>query len=218
MYYFRPASFRCVLLLLKINAKRVQTEEKRYKSFSFKKLNFFFFSLFFFFKFFSFLLSKSVLFFFKLKKTTLRIDQIQQNFNLDKFVLYDFLKKIVLISFFFIFNSSVSSLESLLKSFFSVFSKKQLSYVIQFLNNINFFFRARTFRGFLNMFKGKLAWKALSRKQSSKLKYGRYGLLSYYLPSSESALSYSTVTGSVSLKIISFIFFVLLFIKGSPNA
>ena len=210
MYYFRPVRFKFVLLLL---AKKTQAStfvEKHTKVFSFKKFNFFFFSLFFFFKFFSFILSKQVLFFFKLKKVGLRLDQVQQTFNLDKFLLHSFLKKLILISFFFVFNTSVSTLKTLLEGFFSIFSKKQLSYVLKFLSNINFFFRSHTFRGFLNIFKGKLAWKALSRKQSSKLKFGRYGLLSYYLPSSESAVNYSTVTGSVSLKVISFISFVLL--------
>lgn len=206
MYYFRPAYFKFVLLLLAKKTQVKSTVEKHPKIAPFKKFDFFFFSLFFFFKFFSFILSKQVLFFFKLKRVGLRVDQVQQAFNLDKFLLHSFLKKLVLISFFFILNTSVSTLKALLEGFFSVFSKKQLSYVLKFLSNINFFFRSHTFRGFLNIFRGKLAWKALSRKQSSKLKFGRYGLLAYYLPSSESAVNYSTVTGSVSLKVISFIF------------
>ena len=217
MYYFRTSYFKFILFVLHKKSQTKTSVEERPKAFSFKKFNFFFFSLFFFFKFFSFILSKQVLFFFKLKKVGLRLDQIQQTFNLDKFLMHSFLKKLVLISFFFIFNTSVSTLKSLLEGFFSVFSKKQLSYVLKFLSSINFFFRSHTFRGFLNVFRGKLAWKALSRKQSSKLKFGQYGLLSYYLPSSESALNYSTVTGSVSLKIISFILFVLLPNSRMPN-
>ena len=82
--------------------------------------------------------------------------------------------------------------------FFLEFSKKNLPEVSKFFSSVRELMLKKRMRGFIWQQKGKVAWKALSRKQNILSVFGSYSKVNYNLATSGSGYTYNSVTGTVS--------------------
>ena len=89
--------------------------------------------------------------------------------------------------------------------FFSIFSKKNLVDFSLFFSLLSQVLLEKGSKGFYFYSKGKLAWKALSRKQKEFIQKGACGKTDYTKAASDSKKSLFSLTGSVQFK-LSFFF------------
>ena len=82
--------------------------------------------------------------------------------------------------------------------FFLEFSKKSLPEVSKFFSSIRELMFKKRMKGFIWQQKGKVAWKALSRKQNTLSVFGSYSKVNYNLATSGSSYTYNSITGTVS--------------------
>lgn len=82
--------------------------------------------------------------------------------------------------------------------FFLEFSKKSLPEVSKFFSSIRELMFKKRMKGFVWQQKGKVAWKALSRKQNTLSVFGSYSKVNYNLATSGSSYTYNSITGTVS--------------------
>ena len=104
---------------------------------------------------------------------------------------------------------SLTTLNLLVNFFFIHFSKKQILTILRINQSVQ---RAATIlgaQGFCFSHKGKLAWKALSRKQFFKLRWGCIAKSNYHQATSGSDARYFSLTGTVSFR--SSLFFYLFY-------
>ena len=104
---------------------------------------------------------------------------------------------------------SLGTLSLFINFFFIHFSKKQILTVLRINQGIQRAVVALGAKGFSFSHKGKLAWKALSRKQYSKIRWGCVAKSNYHQASSESDTLYFSLTGAVSFR--SALFFYLFY-------
>lgn len=84
--------------------------------------------------------------------------------------------------------------------FFLENSKKRLPEMSKFFSSVKELMLLKRIKGFFWGQKGKLAWKALSRKQNTTVLFGSYSKVNYNLANSESDYTYCSVTGTVFFK------------------
>lgn len=84
--------------------------------------------------------------------------------------------------------------------FFLEFSKKNLPEVSKFFSSVKELMIKKRLKGFIWQQKGKVAWKALSRKQNTLSVFGSYSKVNYNLATSDSGYTYSSITGTVSFR------------------
>jgi len=97
-------------------------------------------------------------------------------------------------------RKSVKAMPYFFHYFFLEFSKKKLPEISKFFSSIKELMFHKRLKGFFWGQKGKVAWKALSRKQSVLSLFGSYSKVNYNLAASCSDYSYSSVTGTVFFK------------------
>ena len=84
--------------------------------------------------------------------------------------------------------------------FFLEFSKKNLPEVSKFFSFVKELLIKKRLKGFIWQQKGKIAWKAPSRKQNALSVFGSYSKVNYNLATSDSGYTYSPITGTVSFR------------------
>ena len=112
-------------------------------------------------------------------------------------------------------SNSMSAISFFFHYFFLEFSKKQLPEISKFFSSLKELMLRGRLRGFLWGEKGKVAWKALSRKQKFLFAFGSYSKSNYNLASSESDYTYSSITGNVFFK--TSIFYPLFYFSNGIN-
>ena len=104
---------------------------------------------------------------------------------------------------------SLTPTKSILGCFFLLFSKKELNRVQDLFRHWESISRLSNGKGFFFLEKGKIAWKALSRKQKITWSKGKYAKSNYNLAVSESRFSYPSNTGVVHFSSSLFFYYVL---------
>ena len=84
--------------------------------------------------------------------------------------------------------------------FFLEFSKKNLPEVSKFFSSVKELLIKKRLKGFIWQQKGKVARKALSRKQNTLSVFGSYSKVNCNLATSDSGYTYSSITGTVSFR------------------
>lgn len=97
-------------------------------------------------------------------------------------------------------RKSVKAMRYFFHYFFLEFSKKRLPEVSKFFSSIKELMLLKRVKGFFWGQKGKIAWKALSRKQNTLLLFGSYSKVNYNLVASGTDYTYCSVTGTVFFK------------------
>lgn len=97
-------------------------------------------------------------------------------------------------------RKSVKAMRYFFHYFFLEFSKKKLPEISKFFSSIKELMLLKRLQGFFWGQKGKIAWKALSRKQNTLLLFGSYSKVNYNLATSGTDYTYCSITGTVFFK------------------
>lgn len=166
-------------------------------------------------KFFYLLLGKKVSFIVSKKKGAIETSFLLSLFKGD--VFFFFFKHTILVGNFL--NNlnffSLKGLTSLIHFFFLNHSKKSVSSIFRLNQFIRRIFFDKFAKGFTFQQKGKLAWKALSRKKKDKIFSGRTAKTNFNLAASESNYSFFSNTGVVTFNSSVFFLFVLFYLFNS---